>query len=62
MWPIHSSLAYSSLRTLLGGVHYCGSGEAVSHEDEHGTPLPTVGTSGFIVLRFIVLRFIVLCR
>ena len=42
LWPVHSKVAHSSLSTLPG-VPYCGSGEAMSHENEHDTTLPRWG-------------------
>ena len=55
LWPVHSKVAHSSLSTLLQGVPYCGSGEAMSRENEHDTTLPFIGTPFFIELHFIVL-------
>ena len=54
LWPVHSKVAHSSLSTLLQGVPYCGSGEAMSRENEHDTTLPFIGTPFFIELHFIV--------
>ena len=55
LWPVHSQGAHSSLSTLLQGGPYCGSGEAMSRENEHDVTLPIIGTPTFIQLPFIVL-------